>query len=90
MLQREDIYQRVWGYAMAHGDRSVDVFVRKLRSKLERASPEWRYIHTHFGVGYRFAASPAAGEVASVAGARARRSCRREAGCAARPGAEPA
>lgn len=56
VLQREDIYQRVWGYAMAHGDRSVDVFVRKLRSKLERASPEWRYIHTHFGVGYRFAA----------------------------------
>ena len=56
MLQREEIYQRVWGYAMAHGDRSVDVFVRKLRSKIERASPTWRYIHTHFGVGYRFAA----------------------------------
>jgi DNA-binding response OmpR family regulator len=58
VLQREDIYQRVWGYAMAHGDRSVDVFVRKLRSKLERASPQWRYIHTHFGVGYRFDATP--------------------------------
>src|SRR3954453_17389757 len=40
VLQREEIYQRVWGYAMAHGDRSVDVFVRKLRQKLERASPE--------------------------------------------------
>ncbi len=61
VLQREDIYQRVWGYAMAHGDRSVDVFVRKLRSKLERASPGWRYIHTHFGVGYRFAAEPTGG-----------------------------
>ena len=54
VLQREDIYQRVWGYAMAHGDRSVDVFVRKLRSKIERASPGWSYIHTHFGIGYRF------------------------------------
>ena len=54
VLQREEIYQRVWGYAMAHGDRSVDVFVRKLRQKLETASPDWRYIHTHFGVGYRF------------------------------------
>src|SRR2546423_301537 len=42
-------------YAMAHGDRSVDVFVRKLRQKLERSSPGWRYIHTHFGIGYRFA-----------------------------------
>ena len=58
MLQREEIYQRVWGYAMVHGDRSVDVFVRKLRQKLERASPGWRYIHTHFGIGYRFAAEP--------------------------------
>jgi DNA-binding response OmpR family regulator len=54
VLQREEIYQRVWGYAMAHGDRSVDVFVRKLRHKLETASPSWRYIHTHFGIGYRF------------------------------------
>src|SRR4051794_33123060 len=56
VLEREEIYQRVWGYAMARGDRSVDVFVRKLRQKLERASPDWRYIHTHFGIGYRFAA----------------------------------
>ena len=56
MLPREEIYQRVWGYAMVHGDRSVDVFVRKLRQKLERASPRWHYIHTHFGIGYRFAA----------------------------------
>jgi DNA-binding response OmpR family regulator len=32
------------------------VFVRKLRHKLERLSPGWRYVHTHFGVGYRFAA----------------------------------
>jgi DNA-binding response OmpR family regulator len=58
VLEREEIYQRVWGYAMARGDRSVDVFVRKLRQKLEKASPDWRYIHTHFGVGYRFAPEP--------------------------------
>jgi DNA-binding winged helix-turn-helix (wHTH) protein len=51
----------VWGYAMVHGDRSVDVFVRKLRQKLERVSPRWRYIHTHFGIGYRFAAEPVEG-----------------------------
>src|SRR3954452_18563568 len=59
VLQREEIYQRVWGYAMVHGDRSVDVFVRKLRQKLEKVSPDWRYIHTHFGIGYRFASEPA-------------------------------
>ena len=39
---------------MAHGDRSVDVFVRKVRQKLEKVSPDWNYIQTHFGVGYRF------------------------------------
>jgi len=58
VLEREDIYQRVWGFTMARGDRSVDVFVRKLRHKLESVSPGWRYVHTHFGVGYRFAAQP--------------------------------
>jgi DNA-binding response OmpR family regulator len=56
--ERSAIYQRVWGYAMAHGDRSVDVFVRKLRQKLEKHSPGWSYIHTHFGVGYRFDPEP--------------------------------
>jgi DNA-binding response OmpR family regulator len=54
VLERDDIYRRVWGYAMIHGDRSVDVFVRKIRSKLQRRSPGWEYIHTHFGIGYRF------------------------------------
>src|SRR3954451_7798700 len=64
VLPREEIYQRVWGYAMAHGDRSVDVFVRKLRQKLERVSPDWRYIHTHFGIGYRLTAELMDGVVA--------------------------
>jgi DNA-binding response OmpR family regulator len=66
VLEREEIYQRVWGYAMARGDRSVDVFVRKLRQKLEKASPGWRYIHTHFGVGYRFAPEAADPKAAAL------------------------
>jgi DNA-binding response OmpR family regulator len=61
VLEREEVYQRVWGYTMARGDRSVDVFVRKLRQKLEVVSPGWRYVHTHFGVGYRFAPEPLEG-----------------------------
>jgi DNA-binding response OmpR family regulator len=56
VLRREEIYETLWGYAMARGDRSVDVFVGKLRQKLRTGSPAWTYIHTHFGVGYRFAA----------------------------------
>jgi DNA-binding response OmpR family regulator len=58
VIEREEIYQKVWGYAMAHGDRSVDVFVRKLRQKLQRHSANWSYIHTHFGIGYRFDPEP--------------------------------
>jgi DNA-binding response OmpR family regulator len=56
VLAREDIYRHVWGYTMIRGDRSVDVFVRKLRQKIERVSPCWTYLHTHFAVGYRFEA----------------------------------
>jgi DNA-binding response OmpR family regulator len=56
VLEREEIYQRVWGYTMVRGDRSVDVFVRKVRQKLDPLSPGWNYLHTQFGVGYRFAA----------------------------------
>jgi DNA-binding response OmpR family regulator len=55
VLEREEIFSRVWGFTMGPGDRTVDVYVRKLRIKLGEASPEWRYIHTHFGIGYRFA-----------------------------------
>jgi DNA-binding response OmpR family regulator len=69
VMQREEIYQRVWGYAMAHGDRSVDVFVRKLRQKLEALSPRWTYIHTHFGIGYRFQPEPKDDEPPAAAAA---------------------
>jgi DNA-binding response OmpR family regulator len=54
VVPRAEIYRLVWGGHMAHRDRSVDVFVRKIRRKLEAASPGWVYIHTHFGIGYRF------------------------------------
>jgi DNA-binding response OmpR family regulator len=58
VVRRADIYNRVWGGEMKRRDRSVDVFVRKVRNKLERVAPDWTYIHTHFGVGYRFAPAP--------------------------------
>jgi DNA-binding response OmpR family regulator len=59
---REVIYECLWGYKMARNDRSVDVFVHKLRRKLERASPDWHYIHTHFGIGYRLGAERVGGD----------------------------
>jgi DNA-binding response OmpR family regulator len=70
VLRREEIYETLWGYTMARGDRSVDVFVGKLRQKLRAGSPGWAYIHTHFGVGYRFAPEPEVGEVEPPAEAR--------------------
>jgi DNA-binding response OmpR family regulator len=56
IVAREELYSLVWAREMRHGDRSVDVYVRKLRVKLEAALPGWAFIHTHFGFGYRLAA----------------------------------
>jgi DNA-binding response OmpR family regulator len=55
VVSRPEIYDLVWGGAMPHRDRSVDVFVRKVRRKLAVCAPDWVFIHTHFGIGYRFA-----------------------------------
>ncbi len=54
VVQRPEIYELMWGGEMPRRDRSVDVLVRKVRAKLEQVAPDWRYIHTHFGIGYRF------------------------------------
>ena len=56
IVSREDLFALVWQRPMRSRDRSVDVYVRKLRVKLEAALPDWRFIHTHFGFGYRLSA----------------------------------
>jgi DNA-binding response OmpR family regulator len=58
IVPREELYTTVWGADLREQDRSVDVYVHKLRSKLARAIPECRFIHTHFGLGYRFEPEP--------------------------------
>ncbi|MHB8242506.1 MAG: winged helix-turn-helix domain-containing protein [Solirubrobacteraceae bacterium] len=58
IITREDLYRTVWGGELRLGDRSVDVYVSKLRSKLEDALPDRRFIHTHPGFGYRFQPQP--------------------------------
>jgi DNA-binding response OmpR family regulator len=58
IMAREELFRLVWGREMKVGNRSVDVYVRKLRVKLEAALPGWSFIHTHFGFGYRLAAEP--------------------------------
>jgi len=54
VVQRPEIYTLMWGGEMPQRNRSVDVLIRKVRAKLEQAAPDWRYVHTHFGIGYRF------------------------------------
>ena len=54
IVAREELYETVWGAPLREQDRSVDVYVHKLRSKLAQAIPDCSFIHTHFGFGYRF------------------------------------
>ena len=58
IITREELYSSVWGGPLRAGDRSVDVYVSKLRNKLEQALPDRRFIHTHPGFGYRFQPQP--------------------------------
>ena len=55
IVAREELSRVAWDRPLRPGERSVDVYVRKLRVKLEQASPGWRFIHTHVGFGYRLA-----------------------------------
>jgi DNA-binding response OmpR family regulator len=56
-VRREVIYRAVWGYAMARGDRSVDVNVKRLRDKLGSQVGAPLAIETEPGVGYRLTLS---------------------------------
>src|SRR3954462_10293079 len=58
IVPRSELYETVWGAPLRADDRSVDVYVHKLRSKLADAQPERQFIHTHFGFGYRFEPEP--------------------------------
>jgi DNA-binding response OmpR family regulator len=64
---REELYATVWGSQLRQGDRSVDVYVSKLRGKLEAAMPDRRFIHTHPGFGYRFQPQPSTRDQAPAA-----------------------
>jgi DNA-binding response OmpR family regulator len=53
IVSREELYRAVWDEPYRKSDRSVDVYIAKLRHKLDEAVPGSRFIHTHFGFGYR-------------------------------------
>jgi DNA-binding response OmpR family regulator len=55
IVARDQLFSLAWRRELRPGDRSIDVYVRKLRVKLQAALPGWSCIHTHFGFGYRLA-----------------------------------
>src|ERR1700750_2901413 len=53
VVTRDELLQKVWGRRETHRDRTVDVFVRRLRQKVDRAASRHSFIQTRFGVGYK-------------------------------------
>jgi DNA-binding response OmpR family regulator len=58
VVTRDELLQRVWGRRETHRDRTVDVFVRKMREKIDRRSSAHTFIQTRYGVGYKLQAIP--------------------------------
>jgi DNA-binding response OmpR family regulator len=58
VVTRDELLQTLWGRRHTYRDRTVDVFVRKLRAKIDRRAPHHVFIHTRYGVGYRFEPIP--------------------------------
>ena len=58
VVTRDELLQTLWGRRHTYRDRTVDVFVRKLRDKIDRRAPRHTFIQTRYGVGYRFEPTP--------------------------------
>ena len=58
VVTRDELLQRIWGRRETHRDRTVDVFVRKLREKIDKRSSDHTFIQTRYGVGYKLEALP--------------------------------
>ena len=58
VLTRDELLQRVWGRRASHRDRTVDVFVRKLREKIDGRASRHTFLQTRYGVGYKLEAEP--------------------------------
>jgi DNA-binding response OmpR family regulator len=58
VVTRDELLQRIWGRRETHRDRTVDVFVRKLREKIDKRSTSHTFIQTRYGVGYKLEAQP--------------------------------
>jgi len=55
-LTRDELLQKIWGRRLTRRDRTVDVFIRKLREKIDHRAPRHKFVHTRYGVGYKLEA----------------------------------
>jgi DNA-binding response OmpR family regulator len=55
---RDELLQKLWGRRESHRDRTVDVFVRRLREKIDSRSSQHTFIQTRYGVGYKLEPIP--------------------------------
>ena len=55
---RDELLQKLWGRRESHRDRTVDVFVRRLREKIDKRASQHTFIQTRYGVGYKLEAIP--------------------------------
>jgi DNA-binding response OmpR family regulator len=58
VLTRDELLQKIWGRRLTRRDRTVDVFVRKLREKIDAMTPRHAFVHTRYGVGYKVEPQP--------------------------------
>jgi DNA-binding response OmpR family regulator len=54
VFSRDQLMDRVWGYASALDTGTVTVHIRRLRKKIEDDASRPRHLETVFGIGYRF------------------------------------
>jgi DNA-binding response OmpR family regulator len=55
---RDELLQKIWGRRETHRDRTVDVFVGRLREKIDRRASKHTFVQTRYGVGYKLEAVP--------------------------------
>jgi two-component system, OmpR family, alkaline phosphatase synthesis response regulator PhoP len=58
VVSRDELLQKLWNRRESHRDRTVDVFVRRLREKIDKRATKHTFIQTRYGVGYKLEPEP--------------------------------
>ena len=53
VVSREELFSRSWGFDISFGSNSLDVYIYRLRRKIETSADRPRYLHTIKGYGYK-------------------------------------